>query len=117
MNDGVVKTVTHVFYNKVDSGINAVRNLNPVNGTSGEISIEAKKRVMSHILDFVKRTRNNGLCVTSMMFGRGLMWLSDDTEAQNNINAVIGKNLEFSGDDVHAINDFMAYALSTAFGF
>ena len=101
----------------MDSDIDDVRNLNPVNGSSGELSKKAKDRVMPHILDFVKRTRSNGLCARSMMFGRGLMWLSDDNEAQNKINAVIGTKLEFSGDDVHAMNDSMVYAMSTACGF
>ena len=37
----------------MDSDIDDVRNLNPVNGSSGELSKKAKDRVMPHILDFV----------------------------------------------------------------
>ena len=49
-SDGV-KTITHVFFNKVDSGINAIRDLN--HGSSGKISKKAKEQVMPHILGFV----------------------------------------------------------------
>ena len=111
--------INRVLFYEVDRGITAGRNVEPSDGTSGSISKQAKKRVVTHIADFVVRLRSKGIGVMSICYGRGLMWLSeDDDDAKRVINSANGGSVIIWTPDSHYVmKDSLASATFAAFGF
>mmetsp|Transcript_12847 Transcript_12847/g.36675 ORF Transcript_12847/g.36675 Transcript_12847/m.36675 type:complete len:279 (-) Transcript_12847:543-1379(-) len=76
--DGVAE-VTGLVFHPVDEGDAAKRNLNPPSGGSGILSEEAKAKVLDKITWFVETAREFDVEVSGLTYGRGLMWMSDDS--------------------------------------
>lgn len=86
-----VLSVNHVLFEKVDEGEEARHRLYPSNGGSGEISDNTKSLVVDKWTEFVGRMSEFDLHVSSVTFGRGLMWLSDDDDSREKIETHNGQ--------------------------
>jgi len=80
-----VDQINHVLFETIDEGREALQRLYPSNGGSGTLSKAAKRFVIARLSIFVKRLNEHGLQASSMTYGRGLMWLSDDEESTEKI--------------------------------
>ncbi len=73
--DGVAE-VTGLASHPVDEGDAAKRNLHRGSGTLSE---EAKKKVLDKITWFVETARECDVEVSGLTYGRGLMWMSEES--------------------------------------
>jgi len=71
-----------ILFEQLDYGPDACAKVEPRNGTSGMISNAAKEIAIQHIADFLERMQKHKLQAGNLSYGRGLMWLQEDKEAQ-----------------------------------
>lgn len=103
--------ISDLTFHAVDEGDTVQRDLHPISVGPGSISDEAKTKVLHKITWFFEMAKRFDVKVCSVTYGRGLMWLSDQSFRESD---KVKKWKDLAGGDLLLTPD-LQHAMADAF--